>query len=234
MTDRIPTWVAGETFTKAMSFATDTHKHDSRKVDREPYLGHLLGVASNVIEAGGTEVQAAAALLHDVIEDSEKTYDDLVLAVGREVADIVASCTEPKFDDDGSRTRSETWWDRKNHYLRYLAGDLPGTKVNRDALVVALADKVNNCEKTARDFFRHREMKKQTIETFWDEFNAGDSCQQAWYEGLQAQFHSVGITDERERLLLRRLDRAIEDLFSKRDIIPCVKDHGHAPNHRGS
>ena len=112
MTEKNPTWVAGPVFRKAMEMAIEKHAGQARKADSEPYLGHLLAVASNVIEAGGTETQAAAALLHDAIEDQGCTVEEIANRVSPAVAAIVEHCTEPAFDANGE-DRTQTWWTRK-------------------------------------------------------------------------------------------------------------------------
>lgn len=226
---KIPHWVAGPTFANAMAMAITLHADHARKADREPYLGHLLGVASNVIEAGGTEDQAAAALLHDAIEDRQSTPLEIEKATNVLVAWIVDACSEERTgrDDDGT----ETWALRKQTYLTHLA---EATEED-PSLLVALADKVNNCEKTARDLRRHLDQDGKSLESFWKAFNSGDSCQEWWYRGLLRGFSTKPQLNTRlAQPLLLRLERAIEDLFGERAIIPCDKGHQHAPNHPGA
>ena len=228
MTENNPTWVAGPVFRKAMEMAIEKHAGQARKADSEPYLGHLLAVASNVIEAGGTETQAAAALLHDAIEDQGCTVEEIANRVSPAVAAIVKSCSEP--DDNGGADRSGTWWDRKQTYLAKL--DKFATKDTLDdSVLVALADKVNNCEKTARDLRRHLTGKGQTIETFWEGFNAGDSCQEAWYRGLLAGFEALDLGNDLACALLRRFSLAVNDLFGRREVHTCQANHQHQPRH---
>lgn len=227
-TETKPTWVAGGTFRKAMALAIDLHADQARKVDREPYLGHLLAVASNVIEAGGTEDQAAAALLHDAIEDRNATVDLISREVNARVAELVEACTEPPYED---QSRSGSWWTRKATYLKKLRSAGPG----EESLLVALADKVNNCEKTARDFHRHVHHDGQPVETFWASFNAGDSCQHAWYQGLLDGFRATHLATERPAAsLVLRLEHAVESLFGGREIVPCAEEHQHAPGAEGA
>ncbi|MFM1790821.1 MAG: hypothetical protein RLZZ526_1148 [Actinomycetota bacterium] len=226
MTEKNPTWVAGPVFRTAMEMAIEKHAGQARKADSEPYLGHLLAVASNVIEAGGTETQAAAALLHDAIEDQGCTVDEIADRVSPAVAAIVNSCSEP--DDNGGADRSGTWWDRKQTYLAKL--DTFATEGTLDdSVLVALADKVNNCEKTARDLRRHLTGKGQTIETFWSGFNAGDSCQEAWYRGLLAGFRAIDLRSPLADVLLERFEAAVKALFDERVVIACDKSHQHSP-----
>ena len=62
-----PRWVPSPAFLKAFEAACLAHGNDARKINSEPYIGHLMGVASLVIEHNGTQEQAIAALLHDII-----------------------------------------------------------------------------------------------------------------------------------------------------------------------
>lgn len=227
MTEKNPTWVAGPEFRKAMEMAIEKHAGQARKADHEPYLGHLLAVASNVIEAGGTETQAAAALLHDAIEDQGCTREQIAARVSPAVAAIVESCSEK--DDSDHANRSGTWWKRKKEYLDKLAGYATKDSLD-DAVLVALADKVNNCEKTARDLHRHLNEKKLSLDSFWNGFNAGDSCQEAWYRGLLAGFRSINFDSQLADGLVRRFEKAVEALFDEREIETCKVDHCHEPN----
>ena len=228
MTEKNPTWVAGPEFRKAMEMAIEKHAGQARKADHEPYLGHLLAVASNVIEAGGTETQAAAALLHDAIEDQGCTREQIATRVSPAVAAIVDSCSEK--DDSDHSDRAGTWWDRKSKYLDKLAGYATKDLLD-DSVLVALADKVNNCEKTARDLHRHLNEKNQSLESFWNDFNAGDSCQEAWYRGLLAGFESIDLGSPLADALLQRFREAVGKLFDQRVVLACEKAHQHSPNH---
>ena len=228
MTEENPTWVAGPEFRKAMEMAIEKHAGQARKADREPYLGHLLAVASNVIEAGGTETQAAAALLHDTIEDQGCTRAEIATRVSPAVAAIVDSCSEP--DNSDHSNRPGTWWKRKKAYLDKLA-DYAKEDTLDDSVLVALADKVNNCEKTARDLLRHIAVNGKSADTFWEGFNAGDSCQEAWYRGLLDRFKSINFNSQLADGLVTRLEKAVEALFDDRKIETCAVDHCHEPNH---
>ena len=214
-----PRWEAGPLFESAMALAVKHHKFQARKRDREPYLGHLLSVAGNVIEAGGSETQTAAALLHDINEDCHVEFEVIASAVSPEVADIVRKCSEP--EDAPGTDRTLTWGSRKRTALEHLAASDPSDP----SLLVKLADKTNNCEKTARDFKRWKRTNG-TADGFWDEFNAGDSCQHWWYTGLLEAFRgkfdgTLGDT------LFRRFERAVGELFGGREVTACQVSHGH-------
>jgi len=94
-----------ERFDAALLFAATLHRQQPRKGTKIPYLGHLLAVAALVIEDGGSEDEAIAALLHDSLEDQASNYPGGREALrvyirdhfGPGVAAIVDACT----DDEG-------------------------------------------------------------------------------------------------------------------------------------
>lgn len=224
MAEADPRWVAGPLFTSAMALAVEHHAKQARKRDGEPYLGHLLSVAGNVIEAGGSEAQAAAALLHDINEDQHVPFDVVAHRVSPLVADIVRSCSEREEPDGTNRTG--TWADRKQMALDHLR-EMDSTD---PSLLVKLADKVNNSEKAVRDFARWKR-ENGSAEGFWGEFNAGDSCQQWWYTSLLAGFREKEYTPLGQTLL-DRFASAVDALFDGRAISPCTADHQHGTGAR--
>jgi (p)ppGpp synthase/HD superfamily hydrolase len=78
----------------AFKWACELHTLDVRKGSDIPYIGHLLGVASSVIEAGGSENQAMAAFLHDSVEDTSTSIEQIAERINPAVAGIVAACTD--------------------------------------------------------------------------------------------------------------------------------------------
>ncbi|HEY8428052.1 MAG TPA: HD domain-containing protein [Sandaracinaceae bacterium] len=70
MSEHAPNVILGERFTRELELAVELHSRQARKGTGTPYLGHVLGVASLVIEDGGSEDEAIAALLHDGPEDA--------------------------------------------------------------------------------------------------------------------------------------------------------------------
>jgi len=85
-------------FIRALSFAAEKHRHQRRKdAAASPYINHPIAVAEVLSEAGlDDEVLLAAALLHDTIEDTQTTYDELVTHFGKEIADLVLELTDDK------------------------------------------------------------------------------------------------------------------------------------------
>jgi len=132
-------------FSRALKYAHKLHRNQIRKGADTPYIGHLLAVASLVLEAGGTEDEAIAALLHDGPEDAggQAVLDKIAWKFGRNVAVIVEHCSDTLVED---RADKEDWWLRRDAYQGKLASG------PESALLVSLADKVHNAEATLRDF----------------------------------------------------------------------------------
>lgn len=178
-----PRWLACSDFDKAFSVAREYHADQTRKTDDTPYISHLMAVSALVTEHGGSQVQAAAALLHDVIEDTPMTHAHLTELVGAAVADIVLDCTDDTDRGDESlmtrEQRLTDWRRRKDVYLERLAHKPDGAP----SLLVVLADKTHNSEQSARDIQRWRAAGKDVTE-FWANFNAPRESQQWWYRSL--------------------------------------------------
>jgi (p)ppGpp synthase/HD superfamily hydrolase len=139
-------------FDAALCFAAELHRSQFRKGARVPYLGHLLGVAALVIEDGGSEDEAIAALLHDSLEDQGQSYPGGREALrgyirnqfGAEAAAIIDACTDDEgFAKDSTGTAAEQrerWLERKRAYETSIARKTP------QALRVTAADKIHNAE----------------------------------------------------------------------------------------
>src|SRR6266550_3811160 len=86
----------GDRFTRALDLAFELHADQRRKGSGVPYFGHLLGVTSIVIESGGSEDEAIAALLHDAAEDQggRETIERIRAEFGDDVAEVVESCSD--------------------------------------------------------------------------------------------------------------------------------------------
>lgn len=121
-------------FERAFSLASELHRTQARKQSPIPYISHLMAVAALVLEHGGDENQAIAALLHDAAEDQggEPTLARIRSEFGDDVADLVRECSQPL------DLTQEQWRERKLAYLRHL-----GTATPR-ARLIAGCDKVHN------------------------------------------------------------------------------------------
>lgn len=128
-------------FALALQFANEIHSTQIRKGAGAPYISHLMSVCALVLEYGGNETQAIAALLHDSAEDcgGRPMLETVRVMFGDDVAEIVEACTDT-FD-----TPKPDWRPRKEAYLRTMSG-----KADR-AKLVACADKLHNISHTLRD-----------------------------------------------------------------------------------
>jgi len=133
-----------ERFDRALLYAAHVHGGQVRKGTTVPYLAHLLAVAATVLEYGGNEDQAIAALLHDAVEDQggAARLADIRHRFGEGVAEIVKACSDSIAEAGQSKA---PWRQRKQRYVDKLAR-LPAA-----ILLVSLADKVHNARSILRD-----------------------------------------------------------------------------------
>jgi (p)ppGpp synthase/HD superfamily hydrolase len=154
----------GEQFDEALELAAQAHRQQRRKGSSVPYIGHLLGVCAMVIEEGGGETEAIAALLHDIVEDQggSERLAEVRSRFGEAVATIVEACS-----DRIDRENELPWRERKATYLAHL--DSQPTEV----LIVSLADKLYNARAIQRDY-------RQSGAKLWERFNA-ERGETLWY-----------------------------------------------------
>jgi (p)ppGpp synthase/HD superfamily hydrolase len=150
-------------FVDAVGYATELHLRQTRKGSGVPYAGHLLGVCSLVLEEGGDEDEAIAALLHDAGEDQggEERLADIRRRYGAGVESIVRACSDTLLED------KPDWRTRKEEYLAHLEHQ------PAPVLLVSLADKLFNARAILRDYHAARE-------ELWNRFT-GDRDGQLWY-----------------------------------------------------
>lgn len=150
---------------KAVRFAAEKHSGSTRKGTDVPYIVHPMEAAA--IVAGITDDQEliAAALLHDTLEDTGATYDELVSLFGKRVADLVAAESEDKQEE---KPAAETWKVRKQTTIDELK------KAGYDSRLLVLADKLSNIRAIERDV-------KAQGDCFWNRFNQKDPLMHAWY-----------------------------------------------------
>lgn len=136
--------VLTERFTEAVRYAVVVHATQVRKGTDVPYIGHLLGVAGLVVDAGGDEDHAIAALLHDAAEDhgGEARLEDIRTRFGPRVARIVEDCSDSLSEESAAKAE---WLVRKQEHLDHLRS------AGRDTLFVAMADKVHNSRAIVTD-----------------------------------------------------------------------------------
>lgn len=146
-------------FKAALVFATRAHAGQQRKGTGIPYVSHLLAVAALVLEHGGGEDEAIAALLHDAPEDqgSEAMLARIRAAFGVPVAAIVTGCC------DTLVVPKPPWRARKERYIAALPARSPEIRL------VSCADKLHSARATLADY-------RAIGEELWARFNSAEDC----------------------------------------------------------
>jgi (p)ppGpp synthase/HD superfamily hydrolase len=131
-------------FAEALGFAEKIHREQRRKGNDIPYVAHLMAVTATVLEWGGDEDTAIAALLHDAVEDQggEPIAEEIRRRFGNRVAGLVLHCTDSLASDPATKL---PWEDRKTGYLARLA------TAGSEAALITAADKIHNLTATIRD-----------------------------------------------------------------------------------
>lgn len=153
-------------FERALCFATEKHSGQIRKLANTPYILHPVEVASIVGTMTDDREILAAAVLHDTVEDTDTTLEEIEENFGRRVALLVMTETENKRED---RPEAETWEIRKEETLIILehTKDI-GVKM------MWLGDKLSNIRSFAREY-------RKRGDALWQNLNQKDPARQAWY-----------------------------------------------------
>jgi GTP pyrophosphokinase len=175
---------------RAFLFAAEKHSGQTRKASTIPYIAHLMGVASLVLEAGGDEDLAIAALLHDVVEDcgGAPMLKEVRRRFGKRVAKVVEGCTDADTDP------KPPWHERKQAYIRHL------NHADADTRLVAAADKLNNVRSILSDY-------RASGESVWSRFKGGREGTLWYYRTLLEVF----LGHKRNRIT-RDLELAVNEL----------------------
>jgi len=178
-------------FEEALIFATRLHAGQFRKGTSTPYIAHLLAVAGIVLDYGGTEAEAIAALLHDAVEDQggPPTREEIRRRFGDEVVAIVDGCS------DTDQVPKPPWQARKETYLAGLGHESASVRL------VSAADKLHN----ARDILA---AYRSLGEALWGRFNGGRAGTLWYYRALVDVYRATDTVPA----LVDELDRAVTDL----------------------
>ena len=147
----------------ACEVAAKAHEGHPRKGKDVPYIAHPMAVAILLSRAGVSEDVIVAALLHDTVEDTGMTLNEIEKLFGLEVAGIVAGCSEPD--------KSRPWEERKEHTHEDLKTAAEGV------WLVSCADKLQNVRNMALDY-------SEQGDTLWGRFRRGKEKQVWYYQGL--------------------------------------------------
>ncbi|HSO62167.1 MAG TPA: HD domain-containing protein [Desulfobacterales bacterium] len=152
----------------AIELAARVHRGQVRKGTEIPYIVHPLAVAGILIRANFPEHLVIAGILHDTLEDTPVTLEEIRSPFGREVADLVVALSEPD--------KKAPWEERKTHTIDHLE-----QKATPDVLLVAVADKLDNVRAI-------REGLASDGEAFWLRFNRPRDHQKWYYQRLAGVF----------------------------------------------
>lgn len=179
---------------KAIKFAVDAHANTERRGKGFPYVIHVLEAMEIVASVTNDPELLAAAVLHDTVEDTEVTLEDLRREFGPRVADLVESESDVFIpgSDEGS-----SWIARKQAGIKRLAS------VSRDAKIVAIGDKLSNMRAIARDY-------RKMGDELWNIFHAPNGkSDHAWrYRALADAMKELADTDAYQEFV-----RLVEETF---------------------
>jgi (p)ppGpp synthase/HD superfamily hydrolase len=175
-----PSTYLTDRFQKAMAYATELHKDQTRKSTAITYICHPFGVASLVLEAGGDEDQAIAALLHDIPEDcgGEPRLKEILEMFGSRVEKIVRGCSDSLVEDPEEKA---PWKERKEVHINHL------NDADLDTLTVTAADKAHNARSIATDL-------QNQGPSLWNRFNANRENIIWYYESVYTVLRAKGVS----------------------------------------
>lgn len=182
----------GPRLQRAFRYAAEKHAGQTRKQTAVPYLSHLMAVAALVLEAGGDEDMAIAALLHDVVEDcgGMPRLREVRRQFGPRVAQIVEGCTdsfgEPKLE----------WGERKRNYLREVK------QADAETRQVSACDKLHNVRTILADY-------RQDGEAIWSRFTGKKEGTLWYYRALSDEYRR-----RNPNRITRELEIAVTELES--------------------
>jgi (p)ppGpp synthase/HD superfamily hydrolase len=177
-------------FEKALQYAAQLHAAQTRKGSRTPYISHLMAVTTLVLEDGGSEDEAIAALLHDAVEDQGgmSTLEEIRARFGDNITDIVLACS------DAFTKPKPPWQERKEAHIEHMRQARP------EARRVILADKLHNARSVLRDL-------RLEGDTTWKKFTGGKDGT-LWY--YRAAFDVL--TDGKGSYLAEELERVLAQI----------------------
>lgn len=150
---------------KAIVFATNVHSGAFRKGTKIPYIVHPLEAAAIAASMTCDEEVIAAAVLHDVVEDTQTTKEQLEIEFGKRVTELVCADSENKREE---LPAAATWEIRKQETLDYIPN------ASKDEQIIILADKLSNLRSIYRDYLSIKD-------ELWNKFNVKEKSKHSWY-----------------------------------------------------
>lgn len=176
----------------AIRFAANAHAEQKRKISDIPFISHPFGVAMLLQRYGFPEDWVIAGLLHDIIEDTPQTLEEIRRIFGDQVADIIHGCSEPEHN-------TRPWKKRKQHTIDYLRTAPVAVKV------VTCADKLHNVLSLKHD------LQKQGNK-IWSRFRHG-KAEQAWYYLSVDESLRANLQEQKRYQIFADYSRVVQELF---------------------
>ena len=185
-----------EMIERAISFASVAHDNQKRKGAGIPYIIHCIETAAVVAGLTNDPEVISAGILHDIIEDTKYTYEDIKKDFGERVADLVGSETEEKMRD---KSPESTWKIRKQKALEHFK------EASSEARMIALGDKLSNIRMSVKTY-------DEKGDDMWLVFNQKDKSEQEWY------YRSIGelLSEFSDTVYWKRYMECVDYVFGKK------------------
>ncbi len=187
--------------TKAFELAYKAHKKQKRKGTSIPYIVHPMEVAIILMKNNASDNLVTAGLLHDVVEDTEVTIQEIEKNFGKHIASLVRGATEPaKLNKELAKEKEKkTWKERKLHTIEFIKN------ASKEMKMLSCADKLSNIRSMIYDY-------NLIGEKLWERFNASKQDQVWYYKSMMNSFAFGKST--------------IKDLQMYKDFKKCVEKFG--------
>lgn len=189
-------YMDSELLDRAIVFAVKAHHNTERRGKGFPYIVHPMEAMEIVATITPDQELLAAAALHDTIEDTDVTVEQIREAFGERVANLVHTESDQQIE---GVSEEDSWHDRKQIAIDRLAA------ASRDAKIVAMGDKLSNMRAIWRDY-------QQKGDALWNIFHVKDKASHEWhYRGLAASLSELSDT-----FAYKEFVGLIDDVFGKK------------------
>ncbi len=187
-------YIDSELLDRAIIFAVKAHHNTERRGKGFPYIVHPMEAVEIVATITPDQELLAAAALHDTVEDTDVTVEQLRAEFGDRIADLVASESDEMPENI---SEEDSWHSRKQAAIDRLAA------ASHDAKIVAMGDKLSNMRAIARDY-------KEKGDALWSIFHVKDKASHEWhYRGLAASLSELSDTFAYQEFV-----RLIDEVFA--------------------
>ena len=181
---------------RAIMFAVRAHSGTERRGKGFPYIVHPMEAVSIAATITPDQEILAAAALHDTVEDTDVTVDQIRSEFGDRIASLVAAETDAVME---GKSENETWHERKQAAIDRLA------RVSRDAKILAMGDKLSNMRAIARDYAMQGD-------ALWNLFHVNDPKEHEWhYRGL-----ADALRDLKDTFAFQEFETLINQVFGNK------------------